>query len=299
MKKFFIALGCAAAMLPMVSCGGSSSNGNTFADSLSVAFGEFRGTDLAQNYNMLPDDQKKAMPKEDVLRGLKQVMMADTTQSGYVSGLSIGLQLYGQLYNYEQNGVEIDRQKLYEAFAKAFMADSVNEDAFVALRSAYQSLSEQAQQHMMAHQREVQEAAMKAKAEGPEAKKNVAEGEDFINKAKAEDASIVTTESGLSYKVLEEGNGPVVGKGGSATLKYVGKLVDGTVFDSNDQGVRFTTNAVIPGFGEGLALLKKGAKYVFYIPGELAYGVNGAGDKIGPNAFLIFEVEALDVEPAE
>ncbi|MDE5918335.1 MAG: FKBP-type peptidyl-prolyl cis-trans isomerase, partial [Duncaniella sp.] len=106
--------------------------------------------------------------------------------------------------------------------------------------------------------------------------------------------------SGLAYKVVKEGEGKTVGKSGSANVKYSGKLIDGTVFDSNDEGVELSPRTTVPGFGEGLAMMNKGAKYVFYIPGNLAYGVDGAPQAgIGPNATLVFEVEAVDVNPGE
>ena len=72
--------------------------------------------------NTLPEEQKASLKKDDILRGFKQVIMTDTTQQGYLTGLSFGLQLAGQLYRYEQAGIKIDRSKLYDAYAKAFSA---------------------------------------------------------------------------------------------------------------------------------------------------------------------------------
>ncbi|MBP3638966.1 MAG: FKBP-type peptidyl-prolyl cis-trans isomerase, partial [Muribaculaceae bacterium] len=82
-----------------------------------------------------------------------------------------------------------------------------------------------------------------------------------------------------------------------AQIKYTGRLVDGTVFDSSDDA-RLSPAGVVPGFAEGLQMLGKGGKATFYIPGDLAYGVDGAPRAgIGPNAMLIFDVEVLDVNP--
>ncbi len=83
-------------------------------------------------------------------------------------------------------------------------------------------------------------------------------------------------------------------------MKYKGQLIDGTVFDSNDEGATLSPRGTVPGFAEGLAMMKKGAKYVLYIPGELAYGVDGQPQAgIGPNATLVFEVEAVEVTPGK
>lgn len=109
------------------------------------------------------------------------------------------------------------------------------------------------------------------------------------------------TESGLYYVVTEEGNGEKPQAGQMVTMHYTGKLLDGTVFDSSverDQPFNFplAVGRVIPGWDEGVQLMSKGEKGVFYIPYYLAYGENGAGDKIPPYANLIFEVELIDFE---
>lgn len=110
---------------------------------------------------------------------------------------------------------------------------------------------------------------------------------------------VVTTASGLQYKVLNEGDGPKP-PNASATVQvhYSGKLIDGTEFDSSykrGQPAEFPLNRVIAGWTEGLQLMAVGAKYVFYIPSELGYGESGAGGVIPPSATLIFEVELLKI----
>ena len=83
-------------------------------------------------------------------------------------------------------------------------------------------------------------------------------------------------------------------------MNYEGRLIDGTVFDSSiarNEPIEFQVSQVIPGWTEGLQLMKEGAKYRFFIPAKLAYGEIGAGDSIGPNSTLIFDVELLKVLP--
>ncbi len=85
----------------------------------------------------------------------------------------------------------------------------------------------------------------------------------------------------------------------TVTVHYHGTLVDGTVFDSSiDKGqpATFPLNGVIPGWTEGVQLMKVGDKFRFYIPSELAYGANGVGNVIGPNATLIFDIELIDIQ---
>ena len=106
------------------------------------------------------------------------------------------------------------------------------------------------------------------------------------------------TPSGLQYEVLEEGTGKLPSAGDNVTVHYTGKLIDGTVFDSSvDRGApaTFGVTQVIPGWVEALQMMKEGAKWRLFIPSNLAYGPNGAGNIIGPNSTLIFDVELIKV----
>jgi FKBP-type peptidyl-prolyl cis-trans isomerase len=108
----------------------------------------------------------------------------------------------------------------------------------------------------------------------------------------------MTTESGLQYEVVEAGDGASPGPEDSVEVHYRGTLIDGTEFDSSyarGEPVTFGVNQVIPGWTEALQLMQVGSKYKLFIPSELAYGPGGAGNRIGPNATLVFEVELLDV----
>lgn len=109
---------------------------------------------------------------------------------------------------------------------------------------------------------------------------------------------VITTESGLQYEVIDEGDGAKPAASDQVTVHYKGELTDGTVFDSSyDRGqpATFPLNRVIPGWTEGLQLMRVGAKYKFYIPPQLGYGSRGAGSSIPPNANLIFHVELLGI----
>ena len=132
---------------------------------------------------------------------------------------------------------------------------------------------------------------------GEQIKDNLTLGREFLEE-NAKNDSVVQTESGLQYMVLKEGTGAKPGPTDNVTVHYTGRLLDGTVFDSSVDGepATFPLNRVIPGWTEGLQLMSEGAKYRLFIPSELAYGENGAGDKILPNSTLIFDVELIKVE---
>jgi FKBP-type peptidyl-prolyl cis-trans isomerase FklB len=113
---------------------------------------------------------------------------------------------------------------------------------------------------------------------------------------------VVTTASGLQHKVITEGTGKQPTAADTVTVHYRGTLIDGTEFDSSysrGEPVSFPLNGVIPGWIEGLQLMKEGGKSELYIPSELAYGSGGTQGPIGPNATLRFEVELIKVGAAE
>lgn len=114
----------------------------------------------------------------------------------------------------------------------------------------------------------------------------------------AKKSGVITTKSGLQYQVLKEGNGQKPKATSRVKVNYEGRLLDGTVFDSSiarNHPVEFQLSQVIAGWTEGLQTMKEGGKTRFFIPANLAYGEVGAGDTIGPNSTLIFDIELLQV----
>ncbi len=115
----------------------------------------------------------------------------------------------------------------------------------------------------------------------------------------AKKEGVKTTPSGLQYKVVKEGTGKTPTTSSTVKVHYRGTLIDGKEFDSSykrNEPIEFEVTGVIKGWTEGLQLMKEGAKYLFYIPSNLAYGSSGAGGVIGPDETLIFEVELLQVK---
>jgi FKBP-type peptidyl-prolyl cis-trans isomerase FklB len=116
----------------------------------------------------------------------------------------------------------------------------------------------------------------------------------------AKKTGVITTKSGLQYQILKEGNGQKPKATSRVKVNYEGRLLDGTVFDSSiarNHPVEFQLSQVIAGWTEGLQTMKEGGKTRFFIPANLAYGEVGAGDTIGPNSTLIFDIELLQVLP--
>jgi FKBP-type peptidyl-prolyl cis-trans isomerase FklB len=126
---------------------------------------------------------------------------------------------------------------------------------------------------------------------------NKEKGEKFLAE-NAKKSGVKVTPSGLQYEVIKEGTGPKPTAENTVKVHYHGTTIDGEVFDSSvDRGepATFPLNGVIKGWTEGLQLMNVGSKYKFYIPSELAYGARQAGQKIGPNSTLVFEVELLEI----
>jgi FKBP-type peptidyl-prolyl cis-trans isomerase FklB len=123
----------------------------------------------------------------------------------------------------------------------------------------------------------------------------LANGEQFLKENTVREG-VVTSPSGLQYEILKEGEGPKPSLSSKVTTHYHGTLTDGSVFDSSverGEPAIFGVNQVIKGWQEGIPLMSAGAKYRFYIPQELAYGMRSPSSSIPPGSMLIFDVELL------
>ncbi|WP_276898296.1 FKBP-type peptidyl-prolyl cis-trans isomerase [Frischella perrara] len=143
--------------------------------------------------------------------------------------------------------------------------------------------------------RQIHERAMAEKKK--EAEKAAQAGIDFLKENLTKEG-VKSTESGLQYSILKEGDGKIPAATDTVRVHYTGKLIDGTVFDSSverGQPAEFPVNGVIRGWVEALQLMPVGSKWRLYIPQELAYGSQGAGASIPPFSTLIFDVELLAI----
>lgn len=138
------------------------------------------------------------------------------------------------------------------------------------------------------------------RADADKAKPNMEEGEKFLAQNKTR-PGVKTTASGLQFEVLKEGSGALPKATDTVVVNYAGTLLNGTEFDNSykrGEPIEFPLNGVIKGWTEGLQLMPVGSKYKFYIPYNLAYGLNGNGPIPG-GATLVFEVELLNIKPAK
>lgn len=201
---------------------------------------------------------------------------SETAKVSYAIGLDIGSTLKGL-------NTEIDMQAFNEAVNARLNGEKPRMDAKEAGAALQGFFQKQAKA----------EAAKRAEA----GKANKEAGEKFLSE-NARKEGVKTTASGLQYKVLTAGTGATPKATDKVTVHYKGTLIDGTEFDSSykrGQPATFPVNGVIKGWTEALQLMKVGGKYRLFIPSDLAYGARGAGNKIGPNSTLIFDVELLGV----
>lgn len=202
----------------------------------------------------------------------------DDQKASYYIGLNIA-------QNMKQEGFKVDADLL---------AQAIKEEMNGGKKLMPAKEMEAFMQEFMQKQHEKKQAAA-----GVQADENKKKGLDFLAKNKS-NPKVKTTASGLQYEVLQEGDGKTKPKASDVVqVKYTGKLLDGTVFDSTDKNggapMDINLGAVIKGWTEGIQLMSKGSKYRFYIPSELAYGDNGAGP-IPAGATIIFDVELVDIK---
>lgn len=257
------------------------------ADSLSYIIGRTQGAELRNYTTRNANTSDTTAYRDQFLDGFRSVLLSDTTRLGYLDGVAVGMQILKVVMDMEHAGMPVDHQQLCAAFADAFTGQTVPEDEVKILTSKLNDRMTALSQA----RRQAADAALAAEGE-----KNAADGLAFINSLRAADNSIQTTADGLAYKVVKQGDGPRVQPGEKVKVIYTGRFTDGTEFDSSKgQPVTFNSSQLIPGFTEGLLLMPVGSTYIFYIPGDLAYGLH-APAQIGPNRTLVFEVELLGIE---
>jgi FKBP-type peptidyl-prolyl cis-trans isomerase FklB len=209
----------------------------------------------------------------------KQVKLE--TQMDKVS-YSIGLNIGN---NMKRDSIKINA----EALLRGILDASVDSASRLMTPAQIQECMSTFQQEMQKKQEETARLA---------GEKNKVDGDAFLV-ANAKKPGVVTLPSGLQYRVITQGSGKKPGPSSTVTTHYVGKLIDGTEFDSSvkrGQPATFPCNGVIKGWTEALQLMPVGSKWELVIPPALAYGESGAGGVIPPNAVLVFEVELLSIK---
>ena len=186
--------------------------------------------------------------------------------------------------------IQNDFGELDPQFVLEGLKDSKDPNSWKLDRPAINKAVQDAQAKVRAEQQRQVEAISEA---------NLKSGEAFLADNASQDGVTVTA-SGLQYKVLAEGSGDSPKATDTVKVHYEGRLISGSVFDSSiarGEPVSFPLNGVIPGWSEGVQLMKVGSKFQFTIPSALAYGPAGTGP-IPPNSVLVFDVELLEINPA-
>jgi FKBP-type peptidyl-prolyl cis-trans isomerase FklB len=230
---------------------------------------------------------------DDFVKGLKEgVAESSQAKAAYYAGTQIGQQILRQMMpglNKELFGAESTKSISLDQFMAGFISGVTGKDGKMTVDSANQvarRLMEQVKNDAL-----IEQYGDNKKA-----------GEDFMAQqkklAKKKKSGITVLPSGLMYKVLVKGDGPVAKETDKVKVKYEGRLIDGTVFDSTEkhggEPATFSPGQVIKGWTEALTLMPVGSKWQLYIPQELAYGSRDAG-QIKPFSALIFDVEVLEI----
>jgi FKBP-type peptidyl-prolyl cis-trans isomerase len=216
----------------------------------------------------------------------KTSLNTDKERYSYALGAHFGNQAHFQLVT--RDSIDLDVDLFIQAFKERYMQDSAK----------YLMTDSVVFANLMELQQKNNDERAKKDSIANEGRK--AAGEAFLAKNKTAEG-VVTTESGLQYKVITEGTGATPGDSDIVKVHYTGTLLDGSKFDSSvDRGepLEFPINAVIPGWTEMLKLMKVGEKVTAWIPSGLAYGPHGRGPQIPGNSLLVFEMELIDTHAA-
>ena len=290
MKKITMLMAASAMALGVYSCSNGGANLKDASDSVSYAVGFGNATELT---NALKGAEAQGQKVDSALffKGFEEGFNSDTTKLWYYLGQMQGVQAAMRF----KDDSTLKKTVFMAGFKKALSLDSAARakqvDSLGAIAQAYYEKKYEADR--------IKQEAENQKQMEAQYGENKKKGAEFVANFKKE-AGVKTTASGLAYQVLKEGNGATPTATDLVQVNYVGKLIDGTVFDeSKGKPVEFQVNQVIKGWGEMLQLMKVGEKVKVVIPQELAYGAQYAGDKIQPFSTLVFEIELLKVEAAK
>jgi FKBP-type peptidyl-prolyl cis-trans isomerase len=204
---------------------------------------------------------------------------APTTQKDKVSyGIGVGV-----ARTLKNQGIDVNTDVLMKGLRDALSGQKL------------EMSDEELNNTMSALQQEVNQRQMQAKAK--EADDNKKAGDAFLAD-NGKKNGVITLPSGLQYKIVKAAEGQKPTDADTVTCNYRGTLIDGTEFDKSEAGkpATFQVGMVIPGFKEALKLMPVGSTWQFFIPPDLAYGERGAGNVIGPNTTLVFEVELISIK---
>ena len=224
----------------------------------------------------------------DFVRGIQDgIHKSSKQEKAYIAGIQIGQQVSGDMFE------QISQQVFGNDSTQALNKDNFLAGFIAAVKNGAVVSVEDARTYVETHTE-----AIKAKALEAKYGENKAAGIKFLEENKTKEG-VITTESGLQYKVIKAGKGEIPTKESSVKVNYKGTLIDGTEFDSSykrNTPATFRADQVIKGWTEALTIMPVGSKWELYIPQELAYGSRETGSLIKPFSTLIFEVELLEIE---
>lgn len=227
-------------------------------------------TAAAETQNKGPEAVKAAVTKDSPFED----------KASYAFGASIGIYVATMQQTQADIVGPLDSDLILQGFTDALKGESTMDQQDI--EQTLLALNQKAEEAMLA----------KIQAEN---QANLEAGQKFLEENKTKEG-VVTTDSGLQYKVIKEGTGKKPAPDDIISVKYKGTDIHGAVFDEQTEPVDFPLGNMIPGWVEGLGLMSEGSVYELYIPASLAYGENGAGDIIKPNSVLVFNVELVEVK---
>lgn len=288
MKKTVVTLlvGTIAAMGVMTGCGNGQGTAKlvTPQDSAAYFLGLSQTMPLHEQWDQyqyqVPGDS--ASKKDQFIKGFRDALTSGSAKAAYSNGYLMGFQLIDSWegFNARIPGDSLDKQKFIDGLIAGLSGK-------VDTTLTMDAINNYMQEYFAKAQKVVEDQNKKA-------------GADFLAANKSKEG-VVELPSGLQYRIDKLGDGIKPAAEDTVVVHYKGTKLDGTVFDSSyDRGepATFPLTGVIQGFSKGLQQVPAGSKVTLWIPGDLAYGQRGSGDKIGPFEMLTFEMELQEVRPA-
>ncbi len=258
------------------------------SDSLVQAYGQMVGLDINNSLAQYAMDSGEVYDKKSFVKGL-QFILGDKYDDAFYAGVSSALRILSDVRSYEQSGVQVDREMLLRELRNAIMQDSVDENYNAEVQGDFRKLEERVN-------RMITDARASKAANTPEGVRNRKTAEAFINHLKAQGVQLIEEPTGAYTQVEVQGEGQPAQNSNVAVIDVVATRLNGEKFFEREDLEVIPANGPIPGIREALLRVAKGGVVTVYVPGQVAFGPEGAPQLgIAPMEMVVYHITVKDI----